>query len=808
MNKELTVRLSYEIDGIVQGVGFRPAVYRLAVEARLGGTIQNKSGSVHLVLEGTPLNIGAFITTLHSKLPSLARIDEINVLEKHEISKEDITEFRIIDSASDFDRSSPVIIPADIAMCSECEREILDCEDRRYGYPFTTCTDCGPRYTVVNDMPYDRERTTLSQFPLCDKCADEYSKAGNRRFHAESIACPECGPKLELCDSSGQVIEKDSFELLKRVRFELKQGKIIALRGIGGYLLTADAANPDAIKRLREKKNRPSKPFAVMFRDIETVFNHCKFNSAAVQLFHSIESPIVILPLKPQKDFDLSLISPDSDTVGAMVPYSPLHKLLCEPLKGDELPPFEALIMTSGNRGGEPICISNEEAFERLNGIADFFVCHDRKVNLRNDDSLCAIQRGKPQVWRRARGYAPQPIKTVVRDHGPRNTYHGPRATDHGSRATGHGPRTSDLGSRSTVLAMGAELKNAIAVGYNDEIVLSPHIGDLESPEAVNGMENVSECFPKFLNKNPDLIVVDMHPDMQSTRVGRAIAGQLDIPVLEVQHHHAHAAACMAEHGLNKAIALIFDGTGLGADGTIWGAECFYVGEEYEYRRIATFAPSRLPGGDSAVREPSRQLISRFFEAGIEIDKKLLKKIGVTDEKAGIWLAQIRKGVNSPLSHAAGRLFDAVSVLLGIAPEKISYEGQAPIALEGIANLAEKRDMEPFPFKTIEKDGLWQIDWSSMFRELTAKFSENDIPETAYAFHKTVAKAAVNMVEIARSDHKTDDIVLSGGVFMNKILTDLVADELESKGLNVFIPRAVPPNDGGIAFGQAVIGRV
>lgn len=847
----LTVRITYAIDGTVQGVGFRPSVYRLAKSADLGGWIQNRSGSVQLCLEGTPEEIGKFIVFLHSHLPSQASIRYIKQLSKEKIDVADKSEFRIIESEPTANKD--MLIPADLAICFACEKEIMDCENRRFGYPFTTCTLCGPRYTVIHDLPYDRKRTTMNQFPLCEECQKEYQNSDNRRFHAESIACSKCGPQLSLIENPGKkrnnnavsdINGNNNQNVLREARAKLANGEIAAIRGIGGYLLAVDAFNEGAIRTLRQRKNRPAKPFAVMFRNTETVFKYCKFNSETVKLLMSSEAPIVILDLQeterscfteasqdrqrsatqssihnitaPQLHestlLPIPLLSPDSHTIGAMIPYSPLHKLLFESIANDPTPPFDALVMTSGNRGGEPICITNDEAFERLKGVADFFLTHNREINLRCDDSLCALQLGKPQLWRRARGYAPT-----------------------GINISNNGVKEKNLSTtgaaRIAVLAMGAELKNTIAMGYGDKIVMSPHIGDLESSEAVAGMERVVECFPEFLGRKPEMIIMDLHPDMQSTRLGVKLAsklfpesGEADKRTLFVQHHHAHATACMGEHGLTKSLALVFDGTGLGSDGTIWGAECFAIdlSNEDQHRalisgteskisvpqpvRLATFAGVPLPGGDAAVLHPVRQLVARYHNAGLsceEICNKMRHYKSCSDKEIALWITQCAKGLNTPLSHAAGRLFDSVSIMLGIAPENVSYEGQSAIALEGAAKLAN--NPRHYKLKFLEKieENMLIIDWKEIF----ANFAETDkVNEYAIAFHHAVAKSAVRMIEYANTKYPMKDVVLSGGVFMNRILTELVSAKLTQLGFNVYIHRKVPPNDGGIAFGQAIIG--
>ncbi|HBM14859.1 MAG TPA: carbamoyltransferase HypF [Lentisphaeria bacterium] len=783
------IRKTYEICGIVQGVGFRPAIHNFAIEKGLGGSIQNSSGRVKLSLIGSEEAIDSFLSELSKNLPAQARIDSINLLST-EICDE-LASFEILESSSD--ENYKITIPADLAICEECRREIFDPANKRYRYPFTTCVNCGPRYTVVNSMPYDRCRTTLSSFPLCGDCLKEYTNPSDRRFHAESIACPKCGPTLTLHDSEGKRIEVQ--DCLHEFQKYIKSGKIVAVKGIGGFLIALDAENKDAVKLLRERKKRPHKPFALMARNIEVIKKYCIVTEPEEKLLSSSSAPIVILRLKK---CDFPLISPDSDTIGFMLPYSPLHELLFD----DEI---DLMVMTSGNKKGEPVCISNEEAFIRLKGIVDAFLCHDREINLRNDDSLSVIQLGKEQIWRRARGYAPN---TLYLKH-----------------------KTS-----KNILALGAELKNTITLAYDNEAVISPHIGDLETVEANDTLTRLAKVFPQFYRKDIQLIVKDLHPDMHSSQLAMRIATEKKLPFIEVQHHHAHALSCMAEHSLDEALAVVFDGTGLGTDGKIWGAELLYV-EKDKFERLATFKEVRLPGGDKAVYYPVRQLVGRYLDAGIDPDDKFCRAFDVSPEELKIWTMQSSKGINSPYVHAAGRLFDAVSVLLGITRGAITYEGQGAIRLEreALKYTVNGRAVSPkrpiinetivsgrlgdaslpvFMYKKILKDNLLYIDWSEIFRKFTPEKliefyrSDNYLEirkKYAYEFHNAVSKAALEMVLHAVSIKGKRTIVLSGGVFMNRLFTELLFNKLTAYGLKVYINEKVPPNDGGISFGQAVM---
>ena len=774
-------RIICDVTGIVQGVGFRPAIYQLAQAAGLGGSVQNRSGSVRIVLEGPEDTIRAFLAALPASLPANAHLDSITEIQNAALNSAALP-FRI--AASGDDETAQVLIPADLAICPDCRREVLDPANRRSGYAFTTCTCCGPRYTVLNGMPYDRIRTTLSVFPLCPACQREYDDPTDRRFHAESIACPTCGPRLRLEDAQGNVVAGDP---LRQARAALLEGAIVAVRGLGGFLLAADATNCGTLEKLRQRKHRPHKPFAVMVRALAMVEEACTLDTASARMLESAAAPIVILDAKNSCSLPLELLAPDTQTLGVMLPTTPLHLLLATPRPGDPTPPFDWLVMTSGNRGGEPICIANDEARERLHGIADFFLLHDREINLRCDDSIVAVQHSDMQVWRRARGLAPNPIRLAH-----------PLAR--------------------TVLAMGAELKNAIAMGYEDRVVASPHIGDLEAPEAVDGLRQVAEALPRFVNRVPEIVAVDAHPDLHSSRVGRVIARRLDIPVREVQHHHAHAAACLGEHGLREGLALVFDGTGLGPDGHIWGAELLEV-QAGEYRRLASFAGVPLPGGDAAIQRPARQLAGRCVAAGIDLSAEQRTVLEITDDEWQVWRQQCAAGVNAPITHAAGRLFDAFAVALGLANRTTTYEGQSAIRLEAAARrCAPGYAGSLLPYRTSEKDGMLWVDWSDAFRQLLSGMGVETalcrlpgrpkaVPtgNEAYAAHVAIAAAAAEMVRFGVETTKRRAVALSGGVFMNRILTCLLVPQLEALDLTVLLHRDTPPNDGCIAIGQAIV---
>ncbi len=763
-------RVTVDMEGVLQGVGFRPTVQRLAVLAGIGGWVQNRSGRVRMRLVGPEAVLEAFLAALPARLPAQARLQSLT-RSPFESVEADAEALRFSIRESRVDQQTRVSIPADLATCDECRVELFSSGSRYFGYPFTTCTNCGPRYTVVEDMPYDRERTSLSAFPLCRDCRAEYEDPRNRRFHAESIACPRCGPRIWLTDASGGEI---SGEPLREARRALAAGKIVAVKGLGGFLLAADPFNRESIATLRTRKRRPSKPFALMARSMEVIAHHTVLGDEARAWLGAAEAPIVILDMADRCGVASGQIAPDTRTLGMMLPTTPLHTLLFEPLPGDPTAAFDLLVMTSGNRSGEPISTRNEEALERLSGIADLFLMHDRPIHLRCDDSITVISRSKPQLWRRARGFSPRSIALA-----------------------------RPLSRR--VLALGAELKNTIAVGYGKEVVLSPHIGDLETPEAVDSLEEVATSLPRFLEQTPELIAVDLHPDMRSTRLGLRLAREGGLPVVRVQHHHAHAAAGLAEHGLDSGLALVFDGTGLGSDGKIWGAELLDL-EPGGVRRLASFESVPLPGGDAAVRQPARQLVARWVESGRTVDAAWRERLGIGETEISAWETQCRRGLNAPQTHAAGRLFDAFSAALGISPRRVSYEGQAAIRLEARARECRSDvGLPELPFTLVDREGLLLVDWSESFVRVHEKAPRAaDAASWALSFHHAVARAARAMVREAGGT-RTGPVLLTGGVFMNRLLVDLLSEGLLEDGVSVVLPRLAPPNDGGISLGQVFV---
>jgi hydrogenase maturation protein HypF len=774
---EDVIRLTMDLRGLVQGVGFRPTLARVAEADGVAGYVQNRSGTVRLVVEGTAAVVGGFVATLPSRLPRQARLDEIVEVSRAVVAPgAGLRGFTIAESAAA--GALRISIPADLALCADCAREVLDPASRFFGYPFTTCTNCGPRYTVVEGMPYDRARTALRAFPLCPACRADYEDPRDRRYHAESIACPECGPRLTLHDATGaRLAEPDP---LRAARRALRDGRVVAVRGIGGFLLAADPFDVAAVARLRDRKRRPHKPLAVMARDLAVAARYCRVPAATAELLAGPSAPIAILDARADActaaGLPLELLAPGTGTLGLMLPTSPLHLLLAEPLPGDPVARFELLVMTSGNRRGEPICVTSAEAFERLRGIADLFLSHDREIALRNDDSLCLELDGAPRVLRRARGYAPSALRLRR-----------PLAR--------------------TVLALGAELKNAVALGFDDEVVLSPHVGDLETPEALDGLLQVTRVLPEYFARPPAAVAVDLHPDMHSTRLGRELAARRGVPAVAVQHHHAHAAACLAEHGVAEALALVFDGTGLGSDGAIWGGELLHV-RPGGFTRTGTFAGVPLPGGDAAVRRPARQVVARLLACDAPIDDRLRARLGISEEELAVLACQCRTGAGAPRSHAVGRAFDAFAALVGVAPAEVTYEGQAAMWLEAAARAFEAGGGAPprLPWTVVEERGFATVDLGPLFGEVAGLADPGARrAELAAGFQLAVASAAVDLARRGAAVTGLTTVALSGGVMQNRSLVERIVAELRREGYTVLLHRAVPPGDGGIALGQAVV---
>jgi hydrogenase maturation protein HypF len=814
----VTVRKAIEIAGIVQGVGFRPYIYRLATEYHLTGFITNTEAGVSIEVEGSAEGVETFLSRLPKELPPLARITHIAVTDRP--SNHD-TEFRILPSRVGEERR--VLISPDVAICGDCLRELLDPADRRFRYPFINCTNCGPRYTIVRDIPYDRAKTSMAVFPMCPDCRREYDDPRDRRFHAQPNACWKCGPHVELWDARGQRIE--SADPIARTVELLAAGEIVAVKGLGGFHLAADAFNESAVARLRERKRRVEKPFAIMAANLECLEELCVLDDVSRAVLQSPAHPIVLAPKKhsaaqpqPENKFTTesteghregsfvssvlsvvnvsnrktpsphgketvagatarlaSAVAPFNRDLGVFLPYTPLHHLL---FAGKQL---RALVMTSGNIAEEPIAIGNGEAVERLGGLADYFLVHNREILLRSDDSVVRVAGGRVRQIRRSRGYVPAPV--FLHQELP------------------------------AVLAVGGELKNTICLTRGSEAFLSQHIGDLENLESYKFFESTVAGLKSILEVEPRLLAYDLHPGYFSTRWALAQEGMERVGV---QHHHAHIASCMAENHLEgSVIGFALDGTGYGTDGNVWGGEVLVAGYQ-EFQRLAHLDYVAMPGGSAAVVEPRRMAISYlFYHLGRDFwDLDIPFVRGLDRRKTETLLRLIEQGVNSPLTSSAGRLFDAVAAVAGVR-ETVNYEAQAAIELEAAICGADGRsapviheagEIEGYPFAIREESGAWIIDTRPMFLALVEDIRKG-VPTGIISrrFHLGFADVLAIVAERVRERSKLNRVCLSGGTFQNRFLAEHFQKRLERKAFQVFTHAEVPCGDGGISLGQALI---
>ncbi|MEW8334800.1 MAG: carbamoyltransferase HypF [Candidatus Thiodiazotropha sp.] len=771
----LEVAEQIRVQGLVQGVGFRPTVWRLARDNGLRGAVWNDSRGVEIHVCGEQVRIDRFCEQLLSQPPPLARID---ALKRHPTERLPAQlEFVITESRSGQVQTG--VVP-DAATCEACREEIADPHNRRYRYPFTNCTHCGPRLTIVEGIPYDRSHTSMRHFPMCDACEAEYGDPADRRFHAQPNACPVCGPRVWLSDGTGRAVgaEREGEDAIAVAQRRLAEGAILAIRGIGGFHLACDAGNEAAVARLRERKGRYHKPFALMARDCGIIRRYCQLDDAGEELLKATAAPILLLPRNPECTLPEN-IAPRQTTLGFMLPYSPLHQLL---LAGWERP----LVMTSGNRVEEPQCIDNQEAAQRLQPLADLFLLHDREIINRVDDSVVRIMDGRPRVLRRARGYAPAPLRL-------------PQGFD----------RVPPL------LALGGELKNTFCLTREGEAILSQHIGDLENLVSYQDYLKNLELYGKLFDHRPQRLIADLHPNYRSTQHAGKLSEQLGVPLVLVQHHHAHIASVLAENDWplrgGRVLGIALDGSGYGADGMVWGGE-FLVADYIDYRRVAWLTPIPLPGGTQAILQPWRNSFSQLnhylgwqrvmAEWG---DLEPIEWLG--GQQVDLLGRMIEGGVNSPLSSSCGRLFDAVAALLGICREAISYEGQAAIELEAVASVHRNSGLRPYALHRRIDGRDCLLDCATLWTGLLEDLRQGrDRGEISWRFHLGLAAGLCQTaIDLARQQG-LDTIALSGGVFQNLTLFELVTARLREAGFRVLSQRRVPANDGGLALGQAAIG--
>ena len=761
------LRKHIQVRGIVQGVGFRPFVYNLARKLELTGYVFNSSSGVTIEIEGPEPALALFVDQLRSSPPPLSRVEEIVASELAACGHEDFVIRDSVAQAGEF-----VLVSPDVGTCDDCWRDFSDANDRRFGYPFTNCTNCGPRYTIIQDIPYDRPFTTMSGFEMCGACAAEYHDPTDRRFHAQPNACPVCGPTLALAQAGSFVPDgrwafgfgELSLSIMRDARQALHEGKIVALKGLGGFLFACDAQNDNAVRLLRQRKRRSDKPFALMSRDIASAESFCVLDETDRASLLSSRRPIVILPRRADADISGS-IAPGNNTIGVMLPYTPLHYLLFSDSPEDPSE-FPALVMTSGNISEEPIVISNEDAWQRLAPVADCFLFHNRDIYMRNDDSVVRTFAGKERVLRRSRGYVPHPV---------------------------------DLGMPlKEILAYGGELKNTFCLTKDHYAILSQHIGDLENYETLLFFEETLANLKKLFRVEPQAVAFDLHPRYMSSRFGRELALERKIGV---QHHHAHIASCMAENHLReKVIGVAFDGTGYGTDGQIWGGE-FLVADFAGFERRAHLRYIPLPGGDAAIRQPWRVALSYLRDTfGNSIPEQALAFSPVPENERGIVETMLARRINTVQTSSCGRLFDAVASLIGLR-HQVNFEGQAAIELEAIIapNLEDRYDFE------ITADDVAQIDMRPMIARMVQDLASNSQAEISAKFHNTLGAAIVEVCARIRKSDGINRVCLSGGTFQNIYLLKRAVDGVEKQGFEVYLHSAVPPNDGGISLGQAVI---
>lgn len=756
-------RLRIDIRGAIQGVGFRPFIFRLAVREDLRGWVNNSAQGVTIEAEGPTKALERFLLSIEKEKPPISFIQS---LEHRFLDPVGYADFEIVESTGSGKKSS-LILP-DIATCDECLREIFDPNDRRYRYPFTNCTNCGPRYSIIRALPYDRPNTTMGSFVMCEACETEYRDPSNRRFHAQPNACPECGPHLELWDGEGNTTATRDDALMTTAQ-GIREGRIVAVKGLGGFHLMVDARNEEAVARLRELKRREEKPLALMFPSIEGIREECDVSGLENRLLRSPESPIVLLRQTGHHPFKNPAIAPSvapgNPYIGAMLPYTPLHHLLMAELRFP-------IVATSGNISDEPICIDEREAVKRLAGIADVFLVHNRPIERHVDDSVARIVAGREMVTRRARGYAPLPVSV------------------------------SSAGN--DILAVGAHLKNTIAISRDSNVFTSQHIGDLETGEALDAFTRVTSDLRRIYDHCTVAIACDLHPDYLSTR----FADESGLPVHRIQHHYAHVVSCMAENELEDSVlGVAWDGTGYGSDGTIWGGE-FLRANLDSFERFAHFRSFRLPGGDAAIREPRRAALGILHELhrespGINIESKHLDASFTNEERSAIE-RMLERGINSPPTTSAGRLFDVVAAFTGTRYVN-RFEGQAAMMLEFALHDVETIERYPIKLSSDEADvdagAPLVVDWAPIVLAILEDVELGEpIGLISSRFHNSMVEAILLVARQAGEQR----VVLSGGCFQNAYLTERTVKALRKEGFRPYWHQRFPPNDGGIAPGQAV----
>ncbi|MBS0149621.1 MAG: carbamoyltransferase HypF [Nitrospira sp.] len=783
MRKVLAQRVQVTVKGTVQGVGFRPWIYRLACELGLTGWVRNSRDGVVIEAEGSAEVIETFLERLRADAPASSCTEEMHT---SLIPACGDTSFAIVTSPEPGERT--LVIAPDLATCEDCLRELNDPQDHRFRYPFLTCTQCGPRYSLLTAIPYQRSNTTMAGFGLCSTCLAEYEAEAERRFHAEPIACSDCGPRASFWDERGQETASGE-EALQQAVALLRQGLIVAVKGLGGFQLWVDAESEEAVQRLRDRKRRSEKPFAVLFPSVAAVKDYCVLSSHEESLLCSPQAPIVLV--RKRRDAALvEAVAPGNPYLGVMVPATPLHHLLMASLQ-------RPMVATSGNRSEEPIVINEHEALSRLKGIADALLVHDRPIARPVDDSVvlvvestpehnkrCGADQRKPDwmILRRARGYVPQMIRW--------------------------GDDSLDGKGQGRILAVGGHLKNTVALLTGHHVVLSQHLGDLSTVEADQAFRQAIEDLQRLLHVTPQAIACDRHPDYRSTSFARQLAASLSVPLVPVQHHHAHVASCMAEHKLDgEVLGIAWDGAGYGGDGQIWGGE-FLIASYRQVVRFASLKPFCLPGGEAAMRDPNRSAAAVLWELmGEEMLGHDLPSWKETGDRRGQLATLLRSGIASPRTTSMGRLFDAVASITGLSTQT-SFEGQAAMAVQFAAEReweAGRGRVQGYPINLVQSensDAKWMVDWRPMISAMLDDLrSECCLDHIAARFHACLADATVRAAQEAGLPR----VVLTGGCFQNRLLLSLVRSRLEEAGFTVYSHSLVPPNDGGLSLGQAIV---
>ncbi len=762
--------------GIVQGVGFRPNTVRLAEKAGISGTVSNRGPYVEIIARGTKAALDNFVLSLKKEKPSRAVILKLDI--KNSDGKKIDDGFQIIESTR---TEGEIFIPPDIAVCDECRQELYTPENRRYLHPFINCTSCGPRFSILEELPYDRERTSMNIFPMCKKCREEYEKTESRRYDAQPVCCNECGPEVYLADDP----EIRGRNAILEVREVLRNGGIAAVKGIGGFHLCCDASNRESVNELRKRKHRPVKPFAVMAADIIAAERECRILPEEKEILTGHQKPILLIDKKSDGRI-VEEVAPDNSKIGIMLPYAPIQLLLFHYDDGKEMP--DILVMTSGNTSGAPICRTDKEALEELSPIADIILSNDREIRTRADDSVMDFYDGKPYMVRRSRGYAPLPFML-----------------------TGESDRK--------VLALGGELKNTFCIAKGTVCYPSAYVGDMEDHRSVQAQREAIERMEKLLQTRAEIVVSDLHPGYHSTKIAEEIAAKRGISHIRVQHHQAHILSCMAENDWNEPVlGVAFDGTGYGTDGTIWGGEILQVNGlcDIDVKRRSHITPFKMTGGDKAVREGWRiavSMLADIMESGDSestIIPGYAEKLGLCSRKdAEIILKMKDNGINTVTTTSAGRLFDSVSAVLGICRVS-TFEGEAAVKLETIAENFEKnvdhRELNCIIDDIAGHDESLEDSWTLFKRVCMAAMRQEktDTELMAYAFHKGIACQIKNSLKKVRRDTGITTAALSGGVFQNRLLLRLTDEMLRENGFRVLLHSMIPPNDGGIALGQAV----